>query len=84
MQIIELVEANNHVKIQTMLNKGMFLQAQKVAKSAKFPDSVLAEICKEYGDELYKNEEFDKALDQYLETIGHLSPSYVIDKYSRT
>lgn len=55
-----------------------------MAKSAKFPESVLAEICKEYGDEFYNNEEFDKAIDQYLETIGHLSPSYVIDKYSNT
>ena len=47
--------------------------------SAKFPREIYAEICKEHADQLYNiKKQYDEALDQYLETIGHLNPSYVI------
>lgn len=57
----------------------MFTEAQSIAISAKFPREIYAEICKENADQLYvKKREYDQALEQYLETIGHLNPSYVI------
>ncbi|KAI9334026.1 hypothetical protein BDR26DRAFT_867661 [Obelidium mucronatum] len=39
------------------------------------------EIHKRYADHLYNNSEFSQAMTQYLHTIGHLEPSYVIRKY---
>ena len=57
----------------------MFQEAQSIALSAGFPQEIYAEICKEHADDLYfKKKELDLALTQYLKTIGHLNPSYVI------
>ena len=50
--------------------------------SANFPKEIYAEICKEHADQLYdKKKEYDLALEQYLETIGFLNPSYVIQRF---
>ena len=57
----------------------MFSEAQSIAVSANFPKEIYAEICKEHADQLYnQKKEYDQALEQYLETIGYLNPSYVI------
>ena len=59
----------------------MFKEASYITKNANFPDDVYAEICKEHADYLYKKNEQDLALEKYIETIGHLNPSYVVQKY---
>ncbi|KAI8920863.1 hypothetical protein DFJ77DRAFT_139260 [Powellomyces hirtus] len=41
----------------------------------------VVEIYKRYGDWLYSKSEYDQAIQQYLHTIGHLEPSYVIRKF---
>ncbi|KAI8593020.1 hypothetical protein BDZ88DRAFT_405220 [Geranomyces variabilis] len=41
----------------------------------------LVEIHKRYGDWLYSKSEYDQAIQQYLRTIGHLEPSYIIRKF---
>lgn len=38
----------------------------------------IAGIHQRWGDHLYAKGEFDAAVGQYLETLGHLEPSYVI------
>ena len=77
--VYELTEMEHNLKIQNLLKRGMFTEAQSIAISAKFPREIYAEICKENADQLYvKKREYDQALEQYLETIGHLNPSYVI------
>ena len=35
-----------------------------------------------YGDHLYAKKDYDGAIQQYLETVGHVEPSYVIRKVS--
>jgi hypothetical protein len=60
----------------------MFPEAQSIAISAKFPLEIQAEICKEHADTLYtQKKEYDQALEQYINTIGYLNPSYVIQRY---
>ncbi|EGF84319.1 hypothetical protein BATDEDRAFT_22251 [Batrachochytrium dendrobatidis JAM81] len=44
-------------------------------------DSVIMDIHKRYGDYLYDRGEFDLSVRQYIKTIGHLEPSYVIRKF---
>lgn len=44
----------DNVKIQTLLKKGLFVEAKKIAMNAKFPDEIIAEICKEHADNLYE------------------------------
>lgn len=43
----------DNVKIHTLMKKGLFLEAKKIAKDARFPDDILAEISKEHADKLY-------------------------------
>ena len=71
----------DNVKIQTLLKKGLFVEAQEIAKSANFPGEIIAEICKEHADNLYEKKQYDEALKQFVKTIGYLNPSYVIQRY---
>lgn len=80
--IYQITELENNVKIENLLKKAMFKEAQNIAISAKFPKEIYAEICKEHADQLYyPKKEYDQALEQYIETIGYLNPSYVIQRY---
>ena len=40
----------------------------------------VAEILRQYGDWLYGKGNLGTAMDQYIKTIPHLEPSYVIKK----
>ncbi|ROT78394.1 putative vacuolar protein sorting-associated protein 11-like isoform X2 [Penaeus vannamei] len=44
----------------------------------------VAEILRQYGDWLYSKGNHPAAMDQYIKTIPHLEPSYVIRKYLDT
>ena len=46
----QLIEIEHNLKIQNLLKKGMFTEAQKIATNAKFPQEIIAEICKEHAD----------------------------------
>jgi hypothetical protein len=61
-----------------LLKKGLFNEALKIAYNAKFPPEIIAEISKEHADNLYEKKNYEEALDQFIKTIGHLNPSYVI------
>ena len=63
------------------MKKGLYVEAKKIAQTSKFPDEIIAEINKEFGDKLYKEKNYVEAIDQYIYTIGHLNPSYVIQKF---
>ena len=52
--LYKLHEMEDNVKIQTLLKKGLYLEAQKIAMSANFPAEIIAEICKEHADNLYE------------------------------
>ena len=43
----------DNVKINTLMKKGLFTEAKKIANDAKFPEDIIAEICKEHADKLY-------------------------------
>lgn len=70
-----------NVKIQTLLKKGLYAEAQDIAKGANFPQEIIAEISKEHADNLYEKKQYDEALKQFIRTIGYLNPSYVIQRY---
>lgn len=52
--LFKLHEMEDNVKIQTLLKKNLFSEAQKIALNAKFPQDIIAEICKEHADNLYE------------------------------
>lgn len=51
-----------------------------MAKSQGLDEASLADIHRRYGDHLYVKGDFDRAMQQYLQTLGNLQPSYVIRK----
>lgn len=48
--VYELTEMEHNLKIENLLKRGMFDEAQSIAISAKFPREIYAEICKEHAD----------------------------------
>ena len=61
-QLFKLYEMEDNVKIQTLLKKGLFAEAQEIAKSSNFPPEIIAEISKEHADNLYDKKLYDDAL----------------------
>ena len=79
--LFKLHEMEDNVKIQTLLKKNLYVEAQKIAQNAKFPEEIVAEISKEHADSLYEKKQYDEALNQFIQTIGYLNPSYVIQRF---
>lgn len=52
--LFKLHEMEDNIKIQTLLKKGLFAEAQKIAVNASFPSEIIAEICKEHADNMYE------------------------------
>ena len=52
----------------------------RVAKSQQYDIEGLVEIFRHYGDHLYAKGNHSGAMEQYLKTVGHLEPSYVIKR----
>ena len=71
----------DNVKIQNLMKKSLYQEARRIAVSSKFPPEIIAEIHKEYADKLYQQKSYDQAVKEYCETIGHLNPSYVIQRF---
>jgi vacuolar protein sorting-associated protein 11 len=53
---------DDNVKIHTLMKKVLFAEAKKIAKDAKFPPDIIAEICKEHADKLYNQKNFEDAI----------------------
>ncbi|CAI0378032.1 unnamed protein product [Linum tenue] len=67
---------------------GFRVDGQTLQLFAVTPDSsqqadaaATAEVLRKYGDHLYSKQDYDEAMAQYINTIGHLEPSYVIQKF---
>ena len=43
--------------------------------------TTVKDTCKRYADHLYSKAEYDGSVKQYIKTLGHLQPSYVIRKF---
>ncbi|OZJ06318.1 hypothetical protein BZG36_00723 [Bifiguratus adelaidae] len=76
-----LNEVDNVTKMDTLFKKNLYLLAINLAHSQSFSDANVAEIFQKYGDHLYSKADYEGAMQQYIRTIGHLEPSYVIRKY---
>ena len=51
--LCKLYEMEDNIKIHTLMKKGLFTEAKNIANDAKFPEDIIAEICKEHADKLY-------------------------------
>lgn len=55
-----------------------------MAKTHELDGASLADIYRRYGDHLYSKGNYDGSMQQFIETLGHLQPSYVIRKVNTT
>lgn len=84
-RITRLTEEETQSKLEQLFSKECYDIAKKMAKKATAAGGLGGDaggqqlnISKKYGDHLYAKGKFSEAIDQYIEAIGQLEPSYVI------
>ena len=78
-----LKEKSTSEKLDMLYRKSLYLVALNLAATQNLEPSNVADIRRQYGDHLYTRGDYDGAMNQYVQTIGHLQPSYVIRKVNR-
>ncbi|GFZ05246.1 vacuolar protein sorting 11 [Actinidia rufa] len=75
-------EKDMESKLDMLFKKNLYTVAINLVQSQQADAAATAEVLRKYGDHLYsKQEEYDEAMAQYINTIGHLEPSFVIQKF---
>lgn len=74
-------EKDMESKLDMLFKKNLYTVAINLVQSQQADAAATAEVLRKYGDHLYSKQEFDEAMAQYIHTIGHLEPSYVIQKF---
>ncbi|KAI6181620.1 Vacuolar protein sorting-associated protein 11-like protein [Aphelenchoides besseyi] len=75
----KIVEKSLNDKLEGLIKKSLFDVAIGLAKRHNFTD--LQSIYVKYGDYLYGKGDYANAMEQYVETIGKVEPSFVIKKF---
>lgn len=76
-----LGEKDMESKLDMLFKKNLYTVAINLVQSQHADAAATAEVLRKYGDHLYGKQDFDEAMSQYIQTIGHLEPSYVIQKF---
>ncbi|KAE8676320.1 Vacuolar protein-sorting-associated protein 11-like protein [Hibiscus syriacus] len=74
-------EKDMESKLDMLFKKNLYTVAINLVQTQQADASATAEVLRKYGDHLYSKQEYDEAMAQYIHTIGHLEPSYVIQKF---
>ncbi|KAG5641397.1 hypothetical protein DXG03_005350 [Asterophora parasitica] len=80
-QLLCLQEKSTATKLDLLYRKSLYSLALSLAKTQQLDESSVADIHRQYGDHLYAKGDYDSAMQQFVQTIGHLQPSYVIRKF---
>ena len=75
-------EKTTSQKLNILSGKSQYVLALSLARSDGLEDGAIATIHRQYGDYLYLKGDYDGAIQQFVNTLGHLQPSYVIRKVS--
>ncbi|XP_057954722.1 vacuolar protein-sorting-associated protein 11 homolog [Malania oleifera] len=74
-------EKDMESKLDMLFKKNLYTIAINLVQSQQADAAATAEVLRKYGDHLYGKQDYDEAMAQYIHTIGHLEPSYVIQKF---
>ncbi|XP_074286489.1 vacuolar protein-sorting-associated protein 11 homolog [Silene latifolia] len=74
-------EKDMESKLDVLFKKNLYSVAINLVQSQQADAAATAQVLRKYGDHLYSKQEYDEAMAQYILTIGHLEPSYVIQKF---
>ncbi|KAI9437347.1 hypothetical protein BJY52DRAFT_1384587 [Lactarius psammicola] len=76
-----LREKPTATKLDMLYRRGYYILALDIAKTQQMGQESVADIHRQYGDYLYAKPDYDAAMQQYLQAIGYVQPSYVIRKF---
>ncbi|EFN56788.1 hypothetical protein CHLNCDRAFT_144280 [Chlorella variabilis] len=79
--VTRLAEKPFGEKLEAMYKSRAYQLAAAVAETEQVDAGTLAGIRRQYADFLYAKRDYDQAMEQYTLTIGHLEPSYVIQRF---
>jgi len=79
--VIRLTETDMQEKINQLMKNEQFEVALAIAKSQAMPDYVIAGIHRQRADSYQAKHQYDKAIKEYIKTIGFIEPSYVITRF---
>lgn len=68
-------------KLEILFQKDLYVIALSLVPEDPSFAEVRSDVHQRYGDHLYKKGDYSGAMEQYIETIGFLEPSYVIRKF---
>ncbi|KAL6570476.1 Vacuolar protein sorting-associated protein 11 [Orobanche gracilis] len=75
------VEKDMESKLDMLFKKNLYPVAINLVRRQQADPVATAEVLRKYGDHLYSKQDYVEAMAQYIHTIGHLEPSYVIQKF---
>lgn len=79
--ILSVGEKDMESKLDVLFKKNLYSVAINLVQTQQADAAATAEVLRKYGDHLYSKQDYDEAMSQYIHTIGHLEPSYVIQKF---
>lgn len=80
-KLICLEEKPTPTKLDMLYSRAQYQLALNLAKTQRLDPANVADIHRQYGDHMYSKGDYDSAMQQYVKTIGHIQPSYVIRKF---
>ena len=79
--VFKLKEKDNKEKFDSFYKKGLYDTAFKYAKNLNYDDKKKSEISLRHAKYLYEKGEYEKSIEQYVNTINYQDPSYVIQRF---
>ncbi|CAH2052435.1 unnamed protein product [Thlaspi arvense] len=76
-----VTEKDMESKLDMLFKKNLYTVAINLVQSQHADAAATANVMRKYGDHLYGKQDYDEAMSQYINTIGHLEPSFVIQKF---
>ncbi|CAL5206017.1 unnamed protein product [Lathyrus oleraceus] len=78
---LSIGEKDMESKLDMLFKKNLYTVAINLVQTQQADAAATSEVLRKYGDHLYSKQDYDEAMSQYIHTIGHLEPSYVIQKF---
>lgn len=80
-RLYQLHEHDLQSKMDKLFKMNLYQISISLASNSSMDRAYVMDIFQRYGDHLYSKGDYDGAMQQYLETIKYVEPSYVIRKF---
>eukprot|EP00850_Spirogloea_muscicola_P019645 SM000195S05292 [mRNA] locus=s195:175118:179324:- [translate_table: standard] len=76
-----VAEKDVATKLEMLFRKNLYSVAMNLIGGGAVDAGAAADVARRYADHLYAKQDYGEAMVQYAKTVGHLEPSYVIQRY---